>query len=290
MKIKKHQSYILYLYNHKKLYHLHTYHSFIYNEQDIRVYMIHEVIDSHCHLDFSKFNRDRHEVIERARKRGVSEMINSGIDYRTNADSIALTRKYDFIHATLGLSPQMVPHAKNEKIRQIISQIERNIDKAVGVGETGLDFYYCTNDPGREKQKDVFRQIIEIADNYNKTLVIHGRDGEDLALQMSKHLEKVIFHCYGGSLKTMERIVDMGHYISVPTLVCFSQQHKEIAQKLPLENMLIETDSPFLSPRKGRNEPAFVVDSVPMIANLKDIDTNDVARETVKNTRRVFEL
>ncbi|WP_340819870.1 TatD family hydrolase [Methanolobus sp. WCC4] len=252
--------------------------------------MNYEVIDSHCHLDFPKFNRDRHETIERARSSGVVAMINSGIDYRTNAESLELAKKYEFIHATLGLSPQMVPDANEEKLKQILAQIERNVDRAVGIGEAGLDFYYCTTNAGRKRQEDIFRKVIDIADRYNKTLVIHGRDGEDLALEMTTDLDRVVFHCYGGSLETMKNIVDAGHYVSVPTLVCFSEQHKAIAKNLSLEHMLIETDSPYLSPRKGRNEPAFVLDSVPIIAGLKGMDENDVAMATVQNTRRAFGL
>jgi len=252
--------------------------------------MTYEVIDSHCHLDFPKFNKDREETIKRARSHGVAEMINSGIDYKTNKNSLELARKYDFIYATLGLSPQMVPDANNERIDQILSQIERNMDKAVGIGEAGLDFYYCKDSAGRKRQEEVFSQVIELADRYNKTLVIHGRDGEELALEMCRDLDRVVFHCYGGSLETMRKIVDAGHYVSVPTLVCFSDQHKEIARNLPLENMLIETDSPYLSPRKGRNEPLFVRDSVPVIAQLKEIEETDIATATVQNTRRAFEL
>lgn len=252
--------------------------------------MNYEVIDSHCHLDFPKFDKDRNETIERARNSGVAMMINSGIDYRTNANSLELARKYDFILATLGLSPQMVPDANEEKIKQILAQMERNAEKAAGIGEAGLDFYYCTTKAGRKRQEEVFRKVIDIAEKHNKTLVIHGRDAEDLALEMTKHLDRVVFHCYGGSLETMKKIVDAGHYVSVPTLVCFSDHHKLIAQNLPLENMLIETDSPYLSPRKGRNEPGFVLDSVPVIADLKDTEEQEIARATVQNTRRAFEL
>jgi TatD DNase family protein len=250
--------------------------------------MQYEIIDSHCHLDFPRFDRDRKEAIERARQSGVIRMINSGIDYSTNAASLELARRYGFIHATLGLSPQMVPHASEEKISQILSQIERNIDRAVGVGEAGLDFHYCETEAGRQRQIDVFRKVIEIARKYGKPLVIHGREAEDIALQLSRDLDTVVFHCYGGSLETMQQIVDAGHFVSVPTLVCFSEHHQSIAKHLPLENMLIETDSPYLSPRKGRNEPAFVVDSVPEIAALKGIEASEVAETTMKNTRRVF--
>ncbi|MCQ6963885.1 TatD family hydrolase [Methanolobus chelungpuianus] len=250
--------------------------------------MQYEIIDSHCHLDFPRFDRDRKEAIERARQSGVIRMINSGIDYSTNAASLELARRYGFIHATLGLSPQMVPHASEEKISQILSQIERNIDRAVGVGEAGLDFHYCETEVGRLKQTEVFRKVIEIARKYGKPLVIHGREAEDMALQLSRDLDTVVFHCYGGSLETMQQIVDAGHFVSVPTLVCFSEHHQSIAKHLPLENMLIETDSPYLSPRKGRNEPAFVADSVPQIAALKGIEASEVAETTMKNTRRAF--
>jgi TatD DNase family protein len=250
--------------------------------------MQYEIIDSHCHLDFPKFSRDRSEAIERARQEGVIAMINSGVDYITNAASLELAKKYDFIHATLGLNPQMVPDTSDEKISQILSQIERNIDRAVGVGEAGLDFHYCETESGRQRQIEVFRQVIDIARKYNKTLVIHGREAEDVALKLSHDLDTVVFHCYGGSLETMQEIVDAGHFVSVPTLVCFSDHHRSIAKHLPLENMLIETDSPYLSPRKGRNEPAFVADSVPQIAALKGIDASEVAISTVRNTRRVF--
>lgn len=250
--------------------------------------MQYEIIDSHCHLDFPKFNRDRGETIERARQAGIVAMINSGVDYSTNIASLELARKHDFIHATLGLNPQMVPDTSDEKISQILSQIERNIDRAVGVGEAGLDFHYCTTDSGRQRQVEGFRQVIDIARKYNKPLVIHGREAEDIALQLSRDLDRVVFHCYGGSLETMRDIVDAGHFVSVPTLVCFSGHHRSIAEHLPLENMLIETDSPYLSPRKGRNEPAFVADSVPQIASLKGIEASEVALSTVRNTRRVF--
>ncbi|WP_406660274.1 TatD family hydrolase [Methanolobus sp. ZRKC3] len=252
--------------------------------------MKYQVIDSHCHLDFPKFNKDQAEVIESARKAGVIEMINSGVDYKTNTTTLELSRKYDHVHATLGLNPHMAPDSDEEQIKQILNQIERNIDRIVGIGEAGLDHYYCKSEAGREKQIEVFKQVIDIADNYDKPLVIHGREAEDIALQLTSHLDTVVFHCYGGSIETMQNIVDAGYFVSVPTLVCFSEHHKSIAKQLPLENMLIETDSPYLSPRKGRNEPAFVLDSVPEIASLKGIDESEVAQSTLQNTRRAFGL
>jgi TatD DNase family protein len=249
-----------------------------------------QVIDSHCHLDFPKFNKDREATIHRARKAGIDQMINSGVDPKTNISTLELAQKYDYIHATLGFSPHLSPEATDEQIQNMLNFIEDHVTDIVGIGEAGLDYHYFTSNTERDRQIEVFKQVIELADKYNKPLVIHGREAEGIALKLSEHLGKVVFHCYGGNLDTMHKIVDAGHFISVPTLVCFSEQHQEIAREVPLENMLLETDSPYLSPRKGRNEPAFILDSLPWISKLKGIEEKDIAEITRKNAIRVFGL
>ncbi|HJH28131.1 MAG TPA: TatD family deoxyribonuclease [Methanosarcinaceae archaeon] len=248
------------------------------------------MIDSHCHLDFPRFDSDRYEVIERARIAGVDEIINSGVDYKTNLSTLSLADKYEHIHATLGLGPGVATSKSDDDIGHILSQIEQNIENAVGVGEAGLDHFHCKTDAGRARQMEVFKKVIEIAETVDKPLVIHGRDAEYEALQLVRHLNNVVFHCYGGSLKTMNQITDAGYYVSIPTLVCFSKHHQSLAKHLPLERMVIETDSPYLSPRKGRNEPAFLVDSVATIAKLRAMEEIEVAQVTAQNTRRVFGL
>ncbi|MGB3908529.1 MAG: TatD family hydrolase [Methanomethylovorans sp.] len=249
-----------------------------------------QVIDSHCHLDFPKFNKDREETIQRALNAGVEQVLNSGVDPKTNLSTLKLAQKYDHIHATLGCSPHLSPKANNEQIKNMLDFIEDHVTEIAGIGETGLDYHYFTSEAERNRQIEVFKQFIELADRYNKPLVIHGREAEDIALGLSGHLDKVVFHCYSGSLETMRNIVDAGHIISVPTLVCFSEHHQEIAKGVPLEHMLLETDSPYLSPRKGRNEPAFVLDSLPWISKLKGIEQKDIASTTRKNTIKVFGL
>jgi TatD DNase family protein len=109
-------------------------------------------------------------------------------------------------------------------------------------------------------------------------------------LKLVKDVDTVIYHCYSGSIETMQEIVDMGHYISLATLVCFSEHHQALAEAVPLENLLLETDSPYLSSRKGRNEPAFIVDSVPVIAQLKNMDPTEVAKTTTENACKAFNI
>ena len=247
-----------------------------------------QVIDSHCHLDFDKFNRDRDETIERARNAGVVAIVNSGIDLKTNLSTLALAEQYDFIYPTIGLSPLVVSHYGNDVADPILEQLEQNAEKAVGIGEAGLDYHYYKDNKEREHQKEYFRKVIDIAHRYDRTLVIHGREAEEDCFKMVEHLDKVVFHCYGGSTDTAKMITDAGFYISVPTIVCFSEHHEKIAASIPLDKMLIETDSPYLSPRKGRNEPAYVLDNLSVIAKARGTDSQTIAKETLRNTKKIF--
>jgi TatD DNase family protein len=252
--------------------------------------MPYPIIDSHCHLDFPKFNCDRKETIFRAREAGVIGMINSGISLKGNRVSLELAKNYEDIHATLGLSPDIGREGEDKEIDAILTQIEANAGRAVAIGEAGLDFQDCKTNEERERQTASFRKVIELAKNLDKPLVVHARLAEAEVLKLVKDVNTVIYHCYSGSVETMREIVDMGYYISLATLVCFSEHHQVLAAEVPLENLLLETDSPYLSPRKGRNEPAFIVDLIPVVAQLKDMEPGEIAKLTTENSRRVFNI
>ena len=247
------------------------------------------IIDSHCHLDFPKFNRDREETILRARDAGVVGMINSGISLKGNCMSLELAEKYEDIHATLGLSPDIGREGDDKEINTILAQIEANAEKAAGIGEAGLDFQDCKTNEEREKQTASFKKVIELAKDLDKPLVMHARLAEAEVLKLVKGVDTVIYHCYSGSVETMWEIVDMD-YISLATLVCFSEHHQVLATEVPPENLLLEIDSPYLSSRKGRNEPAFIVDSIPVVAQLKDMEPAEIAKLATENARRAFNI
>ncbi|AKJ37158.1 TatD family hydrolase [Methanosarcina barkeri] len=252
--------------------------------------MPYPIIDSHCHLDFSKFNRDREETILRAREAGVVGMVNSGISLKGNRITLELAEKNEDIYAALGLSPDIGRGGEDKEINAILAQIEENAGKAVGIGEAGLDFQDCKTNEERERQTAAFKKVIELAKNLDKPLIVHARQAEAEVLKLVKGMDTVIYHCYSGPVETMREIVDMGYYISLATLVYFSEHHQTLAETVPLENLLLETDSPFLSPRKGRNEPAFIVDSVPVVAQLKDMEPAEIAKSTTENARRAFNI
>jgi TatD DNase family protein len=228
--------------------------------------------------------------MESARKCGLVRMINSGVDYSTNARSLELAKKYDFISATLGLSPNILESIKEPELDRIFEQIKENAGQALGIGEAGLDYYHCKNAPARQRQAEVFKKVIDLAASLNMPLVIHSRDAEQPALEMVKHLDRVVFHCYSGSLATMKEAIDRGFYISLATNLCRSGLHQILAKNVSLDRLLVETDSPFLSPRRGRNEPSFVLDSVRLIARLRGREPQEIARITADNTKRIYNI
>lgn len=228
--------------------------------------------------------------MESARKCGLVRMINSGVDYSTNARSLELAKKYDFISATLGLSPNILESIKEPELDRIFEQIKENAGQALGIGEAGLDYYHCKNAPARQRQAEVFKKVIDLAASLDMPLVIHSRDAEQPALEMVKHLDRVVFHCYSGSLATMKEAIDRGFYISLATNLCRSGLHQILAKNVSLDRLLVETDSPFLSPRRGRNEPSFVLDSVRLIARLRGREPQEIARITADNTKRIYNI
>lgn len=250
------------------------------------------MIDTHCHVDFKDFNKDREEVVKRAKKK-LNAIINSGATLGGNRRTLKLVEEYKgFIDGTLGFHPVDASKADKSIIEEAFKEIHENIDKVVAVGETGLDFYHIDNNESRKKQIKLFKSFIEISNEYEMPIVIHARDAELKAFELINEYSKdinAVFHCYGGNLKTANKIIDEGHYISFSTIICYSKYHKELVETIPLENILTETDSPYLSPFKGqRNEPVNVEETVKKIAEIKSMSTEKVDKITEKNAKKVF--
>ena len=215
-------------------------------------------------------------------------MINSGVDLATNRKSLELAKKHDFMRATLGLSPNSLEGMSNQDLQSQLDFIKKNAGQAVGIGEAGLDHYRCKDEAARTHQLQVFQKVIDLVKSLDLPLVIHSRDAERQALDMVKDLDKVVFHCYGGSMNTMKEAVDRGFYISLATVVCRSGQHQVLARNVPLDRLLVETDSPFLAPKRGRNEPMNVLESVRLIAKIKGLQPSEVASATNRNTKKIY--
>ena len=165
----------------------------------------------------------------------------------------------------------------------------------MAVGEVGMDYFYVTDKGLRERQKEIFTSFLGLADEYEVPIVIHVRDCEKKAVNIIEDYDNIpyfVFHCYGGSFKTAKRIMDKGNsYMSFSTMLCYSKQHQDLIEKIDLDYVLTETDSPYLARSKEeRNEPVNVVNAVYKIAEIKGMDVSAVDEITTRNARKIFKI
>ena len=253
------------------------------------------LIDSHAHLDMQDFNHDRNQVIERAIKGGLSRIITVGINMASSIAALKLTREYDSVFAAIGYHP----HNASECNRQALNKlIETASDpKVVAWGEIGLDFY--RNRSLRDVQMNVFLQQLEIAGELGLPVIIHDRDAHNEILSILKKIgkgdRKGVIHCFSGDTNMAMTLIELGYYISISGVVTFKKASliKEVASNIPLERLLVETDSPYLAPapkRGKRNEPLFVTYTAKEISRLRGIEPDELAVALSANTERLFDL
>ena len=248
-----------------------------------------ELIDSHCHLDYRSFNKDVDKVIINAKNKNIKAIITSTID--VNIDRVIRLKKTykNYIFHSLGLHP---PGYTKESVKRIKELIKNNLNSIVSIGEVGLDYHWVKDLKLREYQKEAFREFINLAKNVNKPIVIHSRKAEEDAVQILEELNtsRVLMHCFNGKVELVKRIVDNNWIISIPTAVVNRKNHQKIAIATPLKNMVLETDAPFLSPDKRRNEPSNVIFAAKKISELKNIPLREVAEKTTFNAIKFYSL
>ena len=248
--------------------------------------------DSHAHLDFNDFNRDRDEVLSRAIQAGVSIIIDPGCDVETSKKAIRLSHTYKEVYAAVGIHPNSTSEAVPGDAMEIASLASDS--RVVAFGETGLDFYRDRSP--RDIQVRAFRGQLDLARELDLPVIIHFRDVEDDGIAMTGEDYfmgiRGVFHCFGGSVEFARRVVSMGFYVGFDGPLTYKNSDRiEVAQAVPPERCLIETDSPFLTPQKyrgGRNEPAYVADVAAKLAEIKGIDTAEAAEITTRNAGELF--
>ena len=248
------------------------------------------MIDTHAHLDLEYYDTIE-DVIKKMKD---NKIIVSGIDTKTNQHVLDLVKKYKNVYGTIGIHPESVMHVEEEDFLFLENHL--NDEKIVGIGEIGLDYHY-END--FEKQKEVFIRQIYLANRFHKTMVIHSRDAiEDTYNLLKKYKDeaiKVDIHCYSSSLEMAKRFIPLNAMFGIGGVVTFknSKVLKEVVEHLPLEYLLLETDSPFLSPeplRGTKNEPYNILYIAQKIAEIKNISLETVLRQTTLNATYQFDL
>lgn len=253
------------------------------------------LFDTHAHLDDKRFDDDRDELIRGLPERGVSRVITPGIDVDSSKKCVDLADKYDIVYAGVGIHPHEASKLEDNYLDQLRTMAQNK--KVVAIGEIGLDYYYDFSP--RDIQKQRFIEQIELAAELKLPIIIHNRDShEDMLNILREHKDLInggVMHCFSGSWEMAKIVLDLGLYISLAGPVTFKNAKKpvEVAKNVPLDRLLIETDSPYLTPvpyRGKRNDPGHVSLVAQKIAEIRGITAEEVGRITTENALNLFKI
>lgn len=253
------------------------------------------IVDTHAHLDFPEFDKDRDEVIKRAKERGVEYIITigAGRGFEGNISAIEIAEKNENIFCAVGIHPHDAEFV-NEDVFDRLRELARN-KKVVAIGETGLDFYRMNS--SEESQIRSFRKHIHLALETGLPLILHIRDAYRKAYEILKEEgyvgKKGVIHCFSGSLQDARDAIDLGLFISFSGSLTFSnaKRLRHVASNIPVERVILETDAPFLSPepmRGKRNEPSFVIYVAKILSEISSLSIEDIGRISSLNVKRIF--
>ncbi|MFC1932332.1 TatD family hydrolase [Chloroflexota bacterium] len=259
------------------------------------------IVDTHAHLDMEPFNEDRTEVIARALDSGVSTIITVGINLESSKKAVELAENYAEVLATVGFHPHEANGVKAEDIANLAKIADH--PRVLAIGEIGLDFY--RNYSLREAQLQVLKWQLELAVKLDLPVIIHCRQAEEDMLPLlhdwtSCHKEphgqpRGVIHCFSGDVDTAQRYLDMGFFVSFGAYIGYPSPRymPNVIRSIPQDRLVVETDSPFLPPqshRGQRNEPAYLPLTVALLAEIREVSPETVAKETTQNARRLFRM
>ena len=253
------------------------------------------LIDSHAHLDLSDFSEDLPEVLARAREAGVVTIVSVGIDLDSSQRAVALAGAHSMVFAAVGCHPHHADELGPDDLDRLTSLA--SAPRVVAWGEIGLDYF--RNRSSRDGQLQTFERQLRIAYDLDLPVIIHDRDAHEDVLSclraLGGQMPRGVIHCFSGDMDLARVFLDMGFYLSLPGTVTFPKAHtaRDVAARIPLDRLLVETDSPYLTPvphRGKRNEPAFVAYTAGEIARIRDVSVDEVAEQTSRNTQQLFGL
>ena len=253
------------------------------------------IIDTHCHLDMIRSGEDIDEIISRATASGVSRIITIGINLKSSKKAIEIAEQHEAVYASVGIHPHNVQELQNNSYDELEKLCEHN--KVIAYGEIGLDF--VKQHAPKPVQLEHYARQVELAKKVGLPLVIHDREAHDEILHILKREAPFsaagVMHCFSGDWALATKVLDLGFLISIPGVVTFNKASalQEVAKKIPLDKLILETDAPFLTPDpyRGRiNIPEYVLYTARKIADLRGITVEEIARTTTENAQRLFNL
>ena len=254
------------------------------------------IIDSHCHLDYEPMINSLDETVARALKNRVELILTISVKEKSYINIKKIIEKFKCVYGTYGIHPHEAKNHLHIDVNDIKEKILSN-EKFIGIGETGLDFFY--NHSEKNDQIDMFNRHIEAAALLNKPLIIHSRSAENEMIEIMTKAKKkfqdlkFLIHCFTGSKKIAFKMIDLGGYISASGIVTFkkSKELSEIFKEIPNDKILVETDAPYLSPEPLRgksNEPSFIIHTINFLSKLKKMRTDELEKVTSQNFNNLF--
>lgn len=251
------------------------------------------MIDSHCHLEFGDFDGEREKIIKTAKQR-IKGIVNSSAELELVRKVLDLHENHpNFVFPSLGLHPKRVVGASEGELEEFKKIIRENEEEVVAIGEVGLDYYHVKEENKREKCKDVFYDFVELSNSLDLPLVIHSRDSLKDALEILEEKEGgVIIHCFAGDMEDLRNCLDRDYYLSFGGIIFRNEEkYRSILKETPLDNLLLETDAPFLAKKKEkRAEPWLIREIGEKIAQIKETEFSKVWRKAGENAKQVFNL
>lgn len=250
------------------------------------------IIDAHCHLYYDELASDIDNVIQRAIDAGVSRLVCVGTNVEDSKKCLSITENNDDIFASSGVHPHDAKDVTEGYTDEIYELME--YESMIAIGEIGLDYYRNLSEP--ETQKKVFKELMEVAQDLDKPVIIHNRDADADTLEIIGNYPSVqgVAHCFSSTLETAQAFLEMGYYISFSGNITYKNSHlPEIVKSIPLDRVVVETDSPYLSPEPERgksNEPSRIIHTLTKLSEIYGLSLEEMAKHTYDNTAELFRL
>lgn len=244
--------------------------------------------DTHCHI-FKEYYEDIEAIIDVAKKRGVQKMICNGTNYENNREVLELAKSSEGVYAAIGFHPEDIDTFEDNQLNLIID----NIEEIVAIGEIGLDYHY---DIDRELQKNLFRKQLALAQKYHKPVIVHSREATEDTIKLLKEFPDVhgVIHCFSGSIETARIYIKMGYKLGFGGVSTFKNSKiYEVISKIPLSSIVLETDSPYLTPepyRGTKNEPAYIPYIAEKICSIRTMTMEELSIATEENVKAIFDI
>jgi TatD DNase family protein len=248
-------------------------------------------IDTHCHLYNEYYEEGIDSIYEKMKEASITRVINNGCDAKSNKEVIELLGKYSWMYGAIGIHPESADTYTEEDLKYVEEHI--NDPKVVAIGEIGLDYYWTKDN--KDNQKELFEYQLALAERVNKPVIIHSREAtQDTIDILKKYKVKGVIHSFSGSYETACIYIKMGYLLGINGVITFKNCNlKDVVEKLDLENIVLETDSPYLTPvpyRGKKNDPSHVWEIAEYIANLKGLSIEELSKETNANIAMCFDI